>query len=183
MWNKSSFLLYQTYFRGFCWLWMVRSYFCTPQHFIHLQNNYLHNHHNYNVLFTPIFLNWSWQSKIIKGFFFLYQTYFHFFCWLCMVQSFICLSIYRIITCTSNTIKSSQDEDTNFGQVESANFSAKCGFITKVVSKNSWAETHFWWIELIFVLKNYFPKRFKAKKLVLEYKNRCWKWFRIQNVQ
>jgi len=38
---------------------------------------------------------------------------------------------------------SSQDADANFGQVKSANFYAKCEFITKVVSKNSRAETHF----------------------------------------
>ena len=38
---------------------------------------------------------------------------------------------------------SSQDADANFGHVKSANFYAKCEFITKVVSKNSRAETHF----------------------------------------
>ena len=38
---------------------------------------------------------------------------------------------------------SSQDADANFGQVKSANFYAKCEFITKVVSKNSRAETLF----------------------------------------
>ena len=37
----------------------------------------------------------------------------------------------------------SQDADTNFGQVGSANFCAKCGIITKVVSKNSWGKPHF----------------------------------------
>ena len=46
---KVHFCLYQTYSRGFCWLWVVRSSFCKPQHVIHLPNNYLHNQPNHKL--------------------------------------------------------------------------------------------------------------------------------------
>ena len=46
---KVHFCLYQTYSHGFCWLWVVRSSFCKPQHVIHLPNNYLHNQPNHKL--------------------------------------------------------------------------------------------------------------------------------------